>query len=48
MIQALVAHVMALEDPRCPGKIGHKLIDVRVIAVCAVVAGDDTFADIAL
>ena len=48
MIHTLVMHFAALEDPRCPGKITHKLIDILVIAVCAVVAEADTFEDIAL
>src|SRR5918911_530408 len=43
MIHTLVMHFAALEDPRCPGKITHKLIDILVIAVCAVVAEADTF-----
>ena len=48
MIHTLVMHFAALEDPRCPGKITHKLIDILVIAVCAVIAEADTFEDIAL
>ena len=37
-----------LEDPRCGGKIEHRLIDILVIAVCAVIAGAESWADIAL
>src|SRR5919205_1623579 len=48
MIHTLITNFAALEDPRCPGKIVHKLIDILVIAVCAVVAEADTFEDIAL
>ena len=48
MIHTLITHFVALEDPRCPGKIAHKLIDILVIAVCAVVAEADSFEDIAL
>ena len=48
MIQTLVTHFAALEDPRCPGKIVHKLIDILVIEVCAIVAEADTFENIAL
>ena len=29
----------AQEDPRCGGKVEHRLIDVLTIAVCAVIAG---------
>jgi DDE_Tnp_1-associated len=48
MIESLVERFAALEDPRCPGKVEHRLVDVRVVAVCAVVAGADTFEDLAL
>ena len=30
----LVEHFSALEDPRCAGKVDHRLIDILVIAVC--------------
>src|SRR5918911_3810215 len=48
MIHTLITHFVALEDPRCRGKTAHKLIDILVIAVCAVVTEADTFEDIAL
>jgi hypothetical protein len=35
---ALVEHFSALEDPRCTGKVEHRLIDILVIAVFAVIA----------
>jgi hypothetical protein len=37
-IGKLVEHFSALEDPRCAGKVEHRLIDILVIAVCAVIA----------
>ena len=37
-MEKLVEHFSALEDPRCAGKIDHRLIDILVIAVCAVIA----------
>ena len=37
-IESLGWYFGAIEDPRCPGKIEHRLIEVRVIAVCAVIA----------
>jgi hypothetical protein len=37
-IEKLVEHFLALEDPRCAGKVDHRLIDILVIAVCAVIA----------
>lgn len=48
MIEGLVEQFAALDDPRCPGKVEHRLVDVLVLAVCAVVAGAETFEDIAL
>src|SRR5512135_894953 len=37
-----------IEDPRCDWKVEHKLIDILVIAVCAVIAEAESFEDIAL
>jgi DDE family transposase len=48
MIESLVEQFAALGDPRCAGKVEHRLVDVLVVAVCAVVAGAETFEDIAL
>ena len=48
MIEGLVERFVALDDPRCAGKVEHRLVDVLVIAVCAVVAEAETFEDIAL
>jgi predicted transposase YbfD/YdcC len=47
-IEKLVEHFSALEDPRCAGKIEHRLIDILVIAVCAVIACAESWDDIAL
>ncbi|MGI4826882.1 MAG: ISAs1 family transposase [Janthinobacterium lividum] len=41
----LVEHFAGLEDPRCIGKIEHLLIDILVIAVCAVIAGAESWVD---
>lgn len=48
MIEGLVESFSALDDPRCPGKVEYRLVDVLVIAVCTVVAEAETFEDIAL
>ena len=48
MIEGLVEQFAALDDPRCMGKVEHRLVDILVIAVCAVVAEAETFEDIAL
>ena len=47
-IESLVRHLGVVEDPRCQGKIEHRLIDILVIAVCAVVACAESWDDIAL
>lgn len=44
----LVEHFGGLEDPRCTGKIEHLLIDILVIAVCAVIAGAESGVDMEL
>jgi predicted transposase YbfD/YdcC len=44
----LVEHFSGLEDPRCKGKVEHLLIDILVIAVCAVIAGAESWVDMAL
>ena len=48
MYTRLVEHFSVLEDPRCAGKDLHRLIDILVIAVCAVVAVAESWEDIAL
>jgi hypothetical protein len=44
----LAEHLSELEDPRCSGKVEHLLIDILVIAVCAVIAGAESWVDMAL
>jgi predicted transposase YbfD/YdcC len=48
MLEALIAEFASIEDPRCAWKIEHRLIDVLVIAVCAVLGEAESFEDIAL
>jgi hypothetical protein len=47
-VEKLVEHFSALEDPRCAGKVEHRLINILVIAVCAVIACAESWDDIAL
>src|SRR3954451_20908805 len=47
-IESLVRHLSAVGDPRCQGKIEHRLTDILVIAVCAVIACAESWDDIAL
>jgi hypothetical protein len=48
LVEKLVEHFSALEDPWCAGKVEHRLIDMLVIAVCAVIACAGSWDDIAL
>ena len=47
-IERLVEHFGAVVDPRCRGKVEHRLTDILVIAVCAVIACAESWNDIAL
>ena len=47
-IENLAQYFSTIEDPRCSGKIEHRLIDILVIAVCAVIACAESWDDIAL
>src|SRR5829696_5506732 len=48
MIQGLTACFTGLEDPRETSRCDHQLIDILVIAVCAVIACAESWEDIAL
>jgi predicted transposase YbfD/YdcC len=48
MLEALITELEAIDDPRCGWKVEHRLIDVLVIAVCAVLGEAESFEDIAL
>src|SRR5215218_9816510 len=48
MLEALIKELVAIEDPRCEWKVEHRLLDILVIAVCAVLGEAETFEDIAL
>src|ERR671938_614759 len=47
MLEALVAEFASIEDPRCAWKVEHRLLDILVIAVCAVLGEAESFEDIA-
>jgi hypothetical protein len=42
-VKRLAEQFSTLEDPRCAGKIEHQLIDILVIAVCAAIAGTESW-----
>lgn len=44
---SLVVSFQDLPDPRVKGRCDHKLIDIIVIAVCAVIAGAENWVDVA-
>ena len=46
-IEKLGQYLGAVEDPRCSGKVEHRLVEVLVIAVCAVIACAESWDDIA-
>jgi predicted transposase YbfD/YdcC len=48
MLEALITEFEAIEDPRCAWRVEHRLVDILVIAVCAVVGEAGSFEDIAL
>ena len=48
MLEALVAQFASIEDPRCEWRVEHRLIEILVIAVCAVITEAESFEDIAL
>jgi len=47
-IEKLGQYLVAVEDPRCSGKVEHRLVEVLVVAVCAVIACAESWDDIAL
>src|SRR5215208_2811682 len=48
MLEALIAALETIEDPRCEWKVEHRLLDILTIAVCAVLGEAESFEDIAL
>ena len=48
MLEALIATFETIEDPRCDWRVEHRLLDILVIAVCAVLGEAESFEDIAL
>src|SRR5215472_14660419 len=47
-VLALSQHFAQLEDPRVERTRLHQLLDIVVIAICAVIAGAESWDDIAL
>ena len=47
MLEALIRGLASIEDPRCEWRVEHRLLDILVIAVCAVLGEEESFEDIA-
>jgi len=47
MVDGITESFSELSDPRRPGRVQHKLIDILVIAVSAIIAGAETWTDMA-
>src|ERR671939_1550397 len=47
MLEALITGFEAVEDPRDPCRVEHRLIDILVIAACAVLGAAESFEDMA-
>jgi predicted transposase YbfD/YdcC len=47
VLDALIKELAAIEDPRGAWKVEHRLLDILVIAVCAVLGEAESFEDIA-
>jgi predicted transposase YbfD/YdcC len=46
--RSLIAHLSEIEDPRINRTKRHKLLDILVIAMCAVIAGADDWVEVEL
>ena len=46
-VKLIETHFGSLQDPRAAHSILHKLIDILVITICAVICGADNFVEIA-
>ncbi len=43
--QPLIAFLAKVPDPRCEGMCDHNLLDILIIAVCAVICGAEEWED---
>src|SRR3954463_3618949 len=48
MLEALIDNFAQVEAPGCDWRVEHKLLDILVIAVCAVIGEAESFEDMAL
>ncbi len=45
-INPMAQHFITINDPRIEKSTYHRLIDIIALAICAVIAGADTWVDI--
>ena len=45
---SLAEHFSSLEDPRAEHLIDHKLLEIILIAICAIICGAETWTDVEL
>ena len=48
MLKHLIAAFAEIDDPRCTYKVEHDLLEILIMAICGVIAGADSWEDIAL
>lgn len=48
LLKHLIAAFAEIDDPRCTYKVEHDLLEILIMAICGVIAGADSWEDIAL
>ncbi|MBA3822488.1 MAG: ISAs1 family transposase, partial [Ktedonobacterales bacterium] len=48
MLKHLIAAFTKIDDPRCASKVEHDLLEILIMAICGVIAGAESWEDIAL
>src|SRR6266704_4757933 len=46
-VQGITEHLEIIDDPRTGQNSRHRLIDIIAITICAVIAGNDTWEEVA-
>ena len=45
---SVITHFAKLEDPRVVGRTSHRLLDIIVTTICAVICGAESWGDVAI
>ena len=48
MLDHLIDAFSQIDDPRCDYKVEHNLLEILIMAICGVLAGAESWEDIAL